>query len=48
MLYISIHRSWFLGLREMWGEYNINKWGGDAHLDDARRDEPPGVISAPK
>ena len=30
----------------LWGEYNINKWGGDAHLDVARRDEPPGVISA--
>ena len=29
-----------LGLRECGGEYNINKWGGDAHLDDARRDEP--------
>ena len=33
---------------EVWNEYNINKWGGDAHLDVARRDEPPGVISALK
>ena len=26
-LYIDLG-FWFLGLREMWDEYNINKWGG--------------------